>query len=309
MRHAFIMDPLETVKPHKDTTYFLMLAAAERGHEVCACQQSDLFLQHDQLYAKVQWLQVNDDKNTPFEVLKTETIALATTDAAWLRTDPPFNRRYFYTTLLLDFLPPKVKVLNRPEGVRNWNEKLAALYYPQHTPQTCIANQVSELEAFSKQHDRITIKPIDGFGGKGIFFFSDGDDLKLLEQATYAGSHWVIAQEFLPAAAEGDKRILLVEGEPIGGILRVHAKGEELNNLDMGGKAIPCELDEDDLAICAALKPGLIEQGVFFVGIDVIGGKLIEVNVTSPTGLQELSAFSGIAHHHRIIEKLEESQA
>ncbi|MFT5259368.1 MAG: glutathione synthase [Saprospiraceae bacterium] len=304
MRHAFIMDPLEGVKPWKDTSYFIMLAAAQKGDTVCFLQQHDLFLLHDQLNATVVWVEVNDDNDEPFTKIKTEAIAMSTMDAVWLRTDPPFDRRYFYTTLLLDFLPAHVQILNRPEGVRNWNEKLAALKYPEFTPRTCISNQVEEILTFSRQHDRITLKPIDGFGGKGIFFFSHGDDEALLAAATHQGSHWVIAQEFLPAAAEGDKRILLVQGEPIGGILRVHAPGQELNNLDMGGTAVASELDADDLAICQALKPGLIDQGVFFVGVDVIGGKLIEVNVTSPTGLQELCQFSSVNHHHNMIDAL-----
>ena len=281
-----------------------MLAASQQGHEVCFLQQHDLFLQHDQLYASVIWLQVNDDHDRPFTQLKSATIPLADVDVVWERTDPPFNRRYFYTTLLLDFLPSHVKVLNRPEGVRNWNEKLAALKYAAYTPDTCISNNTARLAEFSTKHDRITIKPIDGFGGKGIFFYSVGEDKSLLQEATHQGSHWVIAQEFLPAAAQGDKRILLVNGEPIGAILRVHAEGKELNNLDMGGSAVPCELDEDDIEICQALKQGLIDQGVFFAGIDTIGGKLIEVNVTSPTGLQELSQFSGIDHHHAIIDEV-----
>ena len=162
-----------------------------------------------------------------------------------------------------------------------------------------------QIVEFAGEYDRITVKPIDGYGGKGIFFYAAGDDTAVLDEATHQGAHWVIAQEYLPAAREGDKRILLVDGEPIGAILRVHAEGQELNNMDMGGKPVPCELDADDLAICAALKPHLRRMQAFFVGIDVIGGKLIEINVTSPTGLQELSRFSGVDHHIEIIQRLE----
>ena len=306
MKHAFIMDPLQGVKPWKDTSYYLMLAAFERGHEVCYLDQRDLYLDHDQLMAAVTWLEVHDDAEQPFTIVSEETIEMASTDAVWLRTDPPFDRRYFYTTLLLDFLPASVKIVNRPDGVRDWNEKLSAIHFPDYTPKTCVSNKASEIKQFAAQHDRITLKPVDGFGGKGIFFYSLGKEPEtLLQKATHDGEHWVIAQEYLPAAKEGDKRILLVEGEPIGAILRVHAKGQELNNLDMGGEAVSTSLDQDDLDICAALKPQLIEKGAFFVGVDVIGGKLIEINVTSPTGLQELSRFSGIAHHHKMIARLE----
>jgi glutathione synthase len=306
MKHAFIMDPLEGVKPWKDTSYCLMLAAYQRGHEVAYLDQRDLYLDHDQLMAGLTWLKVHDYHDKPFELIEHSTTRMSDLDVVWLRTNPPFDRRYFYTTLLLDFLPSSVKVVNRPNGVRDWNEKLSAIHFPSVTPQTCVSNKVKEIKQFAARYDRITLKPVDGFGGKGIFFYTPGKEPEsLLEKATHDGQHWVIAQEYLPAATQGDKRILLVNGEPIGAILRVHADGEELNNLDMGGAAVEGELDQDDFAICAKLKPKLIEKGAFFVGVDVIGGKLIEINVTSPTGLQELSRFSGIAHHHNIIKALE----
>jgi glutathione synthase len=306
MKHAFIMDRLEGVKPWKDTSYFLMLAAVQRGHEVAYMDQRDLYLDHDQLMARVAWLNVFEDHEKPFEVVKEEVFNLSGMDVIWLRTDPPFDRRYFYTTLFLDFLPPSVRVVNQPSVVRDWNEKLGAIHFPEFTPKTCVSNKASEIKQFAAQYKRLTIKPVDGYGGKGIFFYTRGKEPdSLLDKATRDGAHWVIAQEYLPAAAQGDKRILLVNGEPIGAILRVHAEGQELNNMDMGGQAVETELDKDDLEICAALKPHLIEKGAFFVGIDVIGGKLIEINVTSPTGLQELSQFSGVAHHHNMIEALE----
>jgi len=221
-------------------------------------------------------------------------------DAVWIRTDPPFDRRYFYATLLLDYLPATTRVVNRPSGIRNWNEKLAALHYPQFAPATLVTNDAARLDAFAKQHGRIVIKPVDGFGGKGIVFYGGDGDAATIDTA----GRWVIAQQYLPAARDGDKRILLLDGEPLGAILRVHADGEELNNLDAGGSAHPAELDSSDREICAALKPGLIEQGIRFAGIDIIGGRLIEVNVTSPTGLQELCRFTGENHHHRIVEAL-----
>lgn len=307
MKFAFIMDPLEGVKPWKDTSYYLMLAASQRGHQVAYLDQRDLYLVHDKLMATVKWLGVNDDHSVPFEVIEQRTVAMAEMDVVWIRTDPPFDRRYFYTTLFLDFLPSSVRVINQPNGVRDWNEKLGAIHFPELTPSTCVTNRAQEIARFAERHERITVKPIDGYGGKGIVFYTPGQDSKkMLDEATHQGSHWVIAQEYLPEAREGDKRILLVDGEPIGAILRVHAEGEELNNMDMGGQAVACELDKKDLAICAALKPHLIEKGAFFVGIDVIGGKLIEINVTSPTGLQELSRFSGIDHHLNIMRRLEQ---
>ncbi len=307
MKHAFIMDPLEKVKPWKDTTYFLMLAAASRGHRVCHLDQLSLKLVHNRVHARVAWLEIRDDPQRPFVPLDREEcdLDLSEIDVVWIRTDPPVDRRYLYTTLLLDHLPPTTRVLNRPSAIRDWNEKLAALRYPDLTPPTLVSNEVDAIEQFSRTVGRITIKPIDGFGGKGIVFYDAAADPATLDAATRNGRHWVVAQQYLPAARQGDKRILLLNGEPLGAILRVHAEDGELNNLDAGGVAHPAQLDRRDGEICATMKSGLIEQGVFFAGIDIIGGMLIEVNVTSPTGLQELCRFDGADYHHRIIAALE----
>ena len=299
------MDPLEGVKAWKDTSYFLMLACCQRGHEVCYLDQRDLWLEHDDLYATVQWLQVNEDVDNPFTLLRKQSAAMASMDAIWVRTDPPLDRRYFYTTLLLDHLPESTRVINQPQGIRNFNEKLAALHFPDYTPRTRVTSSAAVIQEMAGECGRVTIKPIDGFGGKGIVFFNDGDDISLAEEATRHGAHWVICQEYLPAAKDGDKRILLLNGDPLGAILRVHAEGEELNNMDAGGTANPSTLTERDHEIVAALKPSLVEEGVFFAGIDIIGDMLIEVNVTSPTGLQEMSRFDGEDYHHQIIQALE----
>ena len=299
------MDPIGSVKSWKDTTYYLMKACRERGHRVGYTDPGWLSLHHENLHARVQWLEVNDSRERPFTVLGDEPTALEEVDVVWLRTDPPFDRRYLYTTLLLDFLPDSTRVVNRPQGVRDWNEKLAALAFPQFTPPTLVSNHVDEITAFADRFDRITVKPVDGHGGKGIVFYTRGEDTKPLDAVTHGGGHWVIAQEYLPSAAEGDKRILLLEGEPLGAILRLHAEGVELNNLDQGGSANPAELTPREIEICRTFKPELDRRGIFFVGIDVIGEMLIEVNVTSPTGLQEMSRFTGEPLHHRIVEALE----
>ncbi len=305
MKHAFIMDPLESIKPWKDTSYFLMLACCELGHRVCHLEQRQLWLDHRNLKATVTWVDVLDDMEQPFTVSGQESVLLSEMDAVWVRTDPPFDRRYFYTTLMLDYLPAATRVLNRPEGIRNWNEKLAALHFPDFTPPTRVTAEVDVIQAMAAEFGRVAVKPIDGFGGKGITFYEHGGDPSQILEATHAGRHWVIAQRYLPAAADGDKRILLLNGEPLGAILRVHAEGVELNNMDAGGTANPARLDARDLEICAALASGLVEQGIFLAGIDIIGGQLIEVNVTSPTGLQEMSRFDRIGYHHQIIAALE----
>ena len=307
MKHAFIMDPLEGVKPHKDTTYFLMLAACERGHEVFFVDPATLSLQHSDVYATVVKIKVSRDQQQPFVVESKGSHALGTMDAVWIRQDPPFDRSYFYVTLLLDQLPDRVQIINRPVTVRNWNEKLAALRYPMFTPATLVSRSVQEISEFLEEQKRITVKPVDGHGGKGIIFLNSGDN-KLSEQldsATHGGRHWVVVQQYLPAAREGDKRILLLDGEPLGAILRLHAEGVELNNLDQGGSAEPATLDERDHQICEAMRHDLVTHGVRFAGIDVIGGMLIEVNITSPTGLQEMSRFDKVDYHHRVMASFE----
>lgn len=309
MKHAFIMDALAGIKPWKDTTYFLARACIERGHEVCHIAPESLWLAHDRVRAQADWLQLDLQKKIPLLAKTRAEIDLAEVDAIWIRTDPPFDRRYFYVTLMLDRVPQHVRIINRPAGIRNANEKFAALAFPEYTPPTLVTREAERIKTFARDFDRITLKPIDGFGGRDIRFYRSGGDDRILERATRDGHHWTIAQQYLPAARDGDKRVLLLNGEPLGAILRVHAIGEEINNLDAGGVAHPSELTARDRKICAALKPKLIEQGIFFAGIDIIGGMLIEVNVTSPTGLQELCAFDEEPYHHYIIAVLEKECA
>lgn len=301
------MDPLERVKAYKDTSYFLMLAADRRGHEVFYLNAVDLALDHDQVMASLQRLHVNDDVDDPFAVEPARWQALDEMDVVWIRTDPPVDRSYFYATLLLDLLPERVRVVNRPSTIRDWNEKLAALRYPNCTPPTLVARDNGRIRAFTEQFSRATIKPIDGHGGSGIIFVTaaDPDFDSKIDKATRRGRHWVIVQEYLEAANDGDKRILLLDGRPLGAILRLHADGVELNNLDQGGTAVASSLTDRDCAICQALGDDLRSHGVVFAGIDVIGGMLIEVNITSPTGLQEMTRFDGRPYHDEIIASLE----
>ena len=307
MKHAFIMDPLERVKAYKDTSYFLMLAAEQRGHEVFYLNAVDLALDHDRVMASLQRLHVNDDVDNPFAVETARWRALDEMNVVWIRTDPPVDRSYIYATLLLDLLPERIRVVNRPSTIRDWNEKLAALRYPDWTPRTLVTRDNGRIRAFTEKFPRVTIKPIDGHGGVGIIFVTatDSDFDAKLNEATRRGRHWVIVQEYLKAARDGDKRILLLDGQPLGAILRLHADGVELNNLDQGGTAVASSLTDRDRAICQALSNDLRVHGVVFAGIDVIGGMLIEVNITSPTGLQEMTRFDGRPYHEEIIASLE----
>jgi glutathione synthase len=301
------MDPLERVKAYKDTSYFLMLAADQRGHEVFYLNALDLAFDHNRVMATLQRLRVNDKIDKPFAIETAKWQALDEMDVVWVRTDPPVDRSYIYATLLLDLLPERVRVVNRPSTIRDWNEKLAALRYPNWTPPTLVARDNGRIRAFTEKFSRVTIKPIDGHGGSGIIFVTaaDPDFDSKIDKATCRGRHWVIVQEYLEAAHDGDKRILLLNGQPLGAILRLHADGVELNNLDQGGTAIAASLTDRDRAICQALGDDLRVHGVVFAGIDVIGGMLIEVNITSPTGLQEMTRFDGRPYHEEIIASLE----
>ncbi|MDH3689284.1 MAG: glutathione synthase [Gammaproteobacteria bacterium] len=307
MKFAFVMDPLEKVKAYKDTTYFLMLAAQERDHDVYYLNQRDLHFQSSEVIAQLTQLEVHATVDKPFTRHQAHLCPLSEMDVVFIRTDPPFDRAYLYATLLLDLLPASTRVINRPEALRNWNEKLSALFFPALIPATLITNEASRIHDFMMDIGRIALKPVDGHGGQGILFLDSNDKNadQMIQMITHQGSHWVIAQQYMSAAVEGDKRILLVNGEPLGGILRLHPEGKELNNLDAGGTAHSAELNQHDLEICEALKSPLLDQGVYFAGIDVIGGRLIEINVTSPTGLQELCRFSGKDFHHDIIAGLE----
>ena len=306
VKFGFIMDPLEGVKAYKDTTYYLMLAASELGHEACYLNPNALFVSQGRLWGSVVKVDVHADHQKPFTRHPAEDKCLEEFDVVLVRTDPPFDRSYFYVTLLLDLLPPSTRVLNRPQGLRNWNEKLAALFYPQFGPDTLITREGSRILKFMDQVGRITLKPIDGHGGRGIFFLTPNDPNAdaIIDAVTHHGRHQVIAQAYVKEASLGDKRILLLNGEPLGAILRLHQEGKELNNMDAGGKPHPTQLTPRDLEICAAIKPGLIREGIVFSGIDILGDKLIEINVTSPTGLQELCRFNGQPYHHQIIKAM-----
>ena len=307
MKHGFIMDPLAGEKAYKDTTYFLMLAAEQRGHTVYYIDPSDLYVVGQQVRAPLHEVSVHADIENPFTMRVRSDCALDEADVVWIRTDPPVDRAYIYTTLLLDLLPTRVQVVNRPAAIRDWNEKLAALSYPDLIPRTLVSRDTDQLVKFVASNRRTVLKPIDGHGGKGIVFVEreDGIMADSISSMTVNGRHWIIAQEYLDAARAGDKRILLLNGQPLGAVLRLHADGQELNNLDQGGTALAAELTDRDREICAALENDLLTAGVVFAGIDVIGGLLMEINITSPTGLQEMCRFDNRTYHEDIIASLE----
>ena len=287
MRQLFVLDPLRQIKPDKDSTAALMQAAQRCGHAVWACTPADLIARADEPLA----MAVPVTPEPWISVGLAERQSLAGFDVIWMRKDPPVDEAYLYATHLLEVAERAgVRVLNRPSALRAWNEKLGALRFSRWMAPTLVAGRVSELSAFAEQHNDIVLKPLGGRAGLGVIRVnSDAPGLKaLFELVTEQERMPVMAQAFLPAVSDGDKRILLVDGEPLGAINRRPSAGEFRSNLAVGGQAEATELSERERQICAALAPALRAEGLFFVGIDVIGGMLSEINVTSPTGIREV---------------------
>lgn len=276
----------------KDTSFALMLEAQRRGHGVYVLERGDLSLNQGFLTASTRQAKVKDDAQNPFELAGPRTHSLDFFDVFFVRTDPPFDTNYITDTWLLSHAGKKPLVLNSPHGLRTINEKIWASQFAEFTPPTLITAQISEFKAFLEKHKRAVIKPTDGFGGSAIFMLTAGDkNAAVTFETLKRASGYVIVQEYLPAAVDGDKRILLLEGEILGAVLRYHGSDDHRNNFAAGGKAREATITENDRRICAMLKPHLQQLGIFFAGIDIIGEKLVEVNVTSPTCLREMQKF------------------
>ncbi|HSD85970.1 MAG TPA: glutathione synthase [Kofleriaceae bacterium] len=294
MRVLFIVDPLERLSLAGDTSYALMLEAAARGWDVWTCQIEHLGLVGDDAVADAVPTIVMP-ATTPAEAFQIEARQprrLADFDTVMMRKDPPVDVSYLHATWILDHARGKTLLVNDPRGLRELNEHLAVLYFPNLTPPTIVTRSSERLRQFQKeQGGAIVVKPVDGYGGLGIFVVRDGDPnaSSIIETSTGAGTRWTLAQRFLPEASEGDKRIVLADGEPIGAVLRVPAEAEARGNLHVGGRAVKTTIDERDREIIAALAPFLRSHGQIFVGLDVIGGMLTEINITSPTGIRHIA--------------------
>ncbi len=311
MRILFVIDPLDSLHLSGDTSYALMLAAAERGHEVWTCQAGHLGLEHDDPIADAQLTAVIPAE-TPAEAFRTDApipIPLDAFGAVFMRTDPPLDVEYLHATWLLDRARGKTLLINDPRGLRDLNEHLAVLAFPELTPPTIVTRSAKRLREFlEEQGGAIVVKPVDGYAGLGVFVIRTGDPntSSLLETATRVGRSWTVAQRYLPQATEGDKRIVLLDGKPLGAFLRVPPPGEARDNLHVGGKAQACDLTPEDHTILRAVAPFLAQHGQVFVGIDVIGGRLTELNITSPTGIRHLDSLAGgTSHAAPVIEWVE----
>ena len=305
---AFVMDPIESIDIQGDTTFVLMLEAQRRGHRVLYLQPDDLGVAEGRVFARAHPVEVRRKEGDFASVGGPERIVVdEEVDVVLQRKDPPVDADYVITTQILA-LCREALVLNRPEGILAANEKLYALGFADLMPETLVSHSIPELRSFlDAQGGEMIVKPLDGRGGEGIFHLhvDDRNLQSILEQATRFGARRTMAQEYVPAIRRGDKRILLVDGEPIGAVFRVPAEGEHRANFHVGGSAAKADLDEDDRRIVERLAPSLRRDGLFFVGIDVIGGKLTEVNVTSPTGVQEINALEGRQLEADILDAIE----
>jgi glutathione synthase len=296
LRVAFQMDPIERVNIDADSSFRLALEAQARGHEVFVYTPDRLAFDAGRLFARGQTVRLSRTKGDHVAFGPEERRDLSGIDVIWLRQDPPFDMGYITTTHLLDMVHPRTLVVNDPFWVRNFPEKLLVLRFPELTPPTMIARGLDEIRAFKARHGDIILKPLYGNGGAGVFRLdpSDRNLASLHEMFTGLSREPVIVQKYLPAVSNGDKRVILVDGEPVGAINRIPAEGETRSNLHVGGTAAPVALTARDREICAAIGPVLREKGQVFVGIDIIGDWLTEINVTSPTGIQELERFDGV---------------
>ena len=311
LKVAFQMDPIGGVDIEADSTFRLALEAQERGHELFQYQPDALCFREGRVLARGWPMELRRRKGDHVSFgLETE-IDLGDWDVVWLRQDPPFDMHYITTTHLLDMLSGRTLVVNDPFWVRNAPEKLLVLQFPELTPPTLIARELRTIRAFKAEHGDIILKPLYGNGGAGVFRLDPNDRNLAALHELFAGftREPLIAQKFLPEVAQGDKRVILVDGDPVGAINRVPAVGETRSNLHVGGRAEPAELTARDREICAAIGPVLRDKGQVFVGIDVIGGWLTEINVTSPTGIQELERFDGLNVAARIWEAVEARRA
>ena len=293
----FVMDPLDRIHVDGDSTYMLMLEAQRRGFEVWMCTPPDLYTVGGLAHAKATRVAVS--AHAPhFDCQPAVDIGLDHFDVVWMRKDPPFDMHYVFCTYILDAVPPTTLVLNDPRSIRNASEKMFTLQFPQFITPTLITREVERVLVFAgNAPGQVVLKPWDGNGGRGVLVSRSGDPnlRSMAEILTGEGTTYVIAQHYIPEIKQGDKRLILSDGEPVGQMLRVPQPGDHRGNMHVGATVQACELSERDLEVCAALGPVLRKMGLLFVGIDMIGDYLTEINVTSPTGIQEINALMGCA--------------
>ncbi|NUN64461.1 glutathione synthase [Pseudanabaena biceps] len=316
MKLAFIIDPIANLDPAHDTSVALMEAACRQGYEVFITNMKTLSFRDNKAWAFLQPVKIHpiplvDGKwQVPqpwYEISQGEFQPLETMQFVWMRPDPPVTTEYLYATYILDYVDTRItKVLNTPAGIRAANEKMYALQFTEAIPKTIVTADKGTIKDFVRSQGKAVMKPLGGKGGEGILFLETGDRNinSLIEISTNIGKTPVMVQEYLPAAQDGDKRIILLDGKPIGAVNRVPTSGEFRGNMAAGGSAVAIDITDRELEICRQLAPTLQRDGLMFVGIDVIGGYLTEVNVTSPTGVREIDRLNGVSLGDQVMDWL-----
>ena len=305
LRFVFVMDPLDRIDIGGDSTFVLMLEAQRRGFEVYYAAQTDLELRGGVPWAIVRAAEVRRVEGDHFSLGDEAQLCLNDVDAVFLRTDPPVDMPYIVSTLVLDQVDrTRVVMINDPASVRDCNEKLYALQWADLMPPTMVASKPDRIRAFIDEVGDVVVKPLFGAGGAGVVRLTKGDKnaRSVIDLLTSEGENAIMAQAYLPSVVEGDRRVILIEGQVVGVTNRRPAPDDLRSNMHVGGIAESTALTDRDREICAALGPDLVRRGLIFVGIDVIGGRLTEINVTSPTGLQEINRFDGVELEKTLID-------
>ncbi|GIX21960.1 MAG: glutathione synthetase [Gammaproteobacteria bacterium] len=297
LRLGVVMDPIGAIHVHKDSTLAMLLAAQRRGWPLHYMERTDLYLRDGRCHARMRALEVHDDPRDWYRLEAPRDAPLAELDLVLMRLDPPYTLNYHYTAILLERAAAEgVTVVNRPDSLRLINEKLFTAWFPELCPPTLVSAERARLRAFLEEQGDIVVKPLDAMGGAGVFRLRRGDpNVSTVLEVMTAGHTPVMAQRFLPEIQDGDKRILLIDGEPVPyALARIPAEGELRGNLAAGGRGVARPLGARDREIAARVGPELVRRGVFFAGLDVIGDHLTEINVTSPTCIRELDAQCGL---------------
>ena len=303
MRFVYVMDPMDRILPDKDTTFAFLRAAQARGHVGLHCESRDLYLKDGEVYARVREVNVSDAA-PHFTHGPPSDMRVADAQGVFIRKDPPFDAAYLYLTLMLERARGRTVILNDPRGLREANEKLYTTHFARHMPRTLVTADRARITEFVKElGGEAVIKPLDGAGGSGVLMIGSADRnmRSILDLLTREGRELAMVQQYLPAVREGDKRVLLLDGELLGAINRVPRADDLRSNIHVGGRVEACQVTPAELAIVRDIAPRLAQDGLHFVGLDMIGGKLTEVNVTSPTGIQELSRHVGADVAERVI--------
>jgi glutathione synthase len=307
MNFLFLLDPLETILMHKDTSFLLMWEAHRRKHAVFFLPQGGVIRKNGKTFFRVTRVRPQKKAGRPFLIKEQRLLSEDAVDVVFIRNDPPFDEQYLFNTWMLDLLPERIAVLNHPSAIRMVNEKIWATQFTSLVPPTLIARDKEAISDFIDSYREVIVKPINGYGGQSVFKLSRQDTNRnvILETLTQSYTRDIIVQKYISASSRGDKRVLLLDGDPLGAVNRLHADHDHRNNFFSGGQALPASLNRHDHRIINTLRPHLKRLDLFFVGIDIIGRYLIEVNVTSPTCLQEMNTLNKTHLERTVIDRIE----